>query len=68
MTPAQALATATTTAAEVLGMADRIGKIAPGSFADLVAVRGNPLEDIAAVIDSVRWVMKAGAVVVDKRQ
>jgi imidazolonepropionase-like amidohydrolase len=68
MTPAQALATATTTAAEVLGMTDRIGKIATGSFADIVAVQGNPLTDIGVVIDSVRWVMKAGAVVVDKRK
>jgi imidazolonepropionase-like amidohydrolase len=44
-----------------------LGAIAPGYFADLVAVEGDPLADINAVIDHVRWVMKDGAVVVDKR-
>jgi imidazolonepropionase-like amidohydrolase len=67
MTPAQALATATTNAAELLRMADRIGRVAPGYFADIVAVEGNPLADIGAVINGVRWVMKGGAVVVDRR-
>jgi imidazolonepropionase-like amidohydrolase len=65
MTPAQALATATTTAAALLGHANDLGAIAPGFFADLVAVDGDPLADITVAIDKVRWVMKAGAVVVD---
>jgi imidazolonepropionase-like amidohydrolase len=68
MTPAQALATATTNAAELLGMTGKLGVIAPGGFADIVAVDGNPLTDINAVIGGVRWVMKGGAVVVDRRQ
>jgi imidazolonepropionase-like amidohydrolase len=68
MTPAQALATATTNAAELLGMTGKLGVIAPGSFADIVAVDGNPLADINVVIGRVRWVMKGGAVVVDRRQ
>ncbi|MEO5814847.1 MAG: amidohydrolase family protein [Gemmatimonadaceae bacterium] len=67
MTPAQSLATATTNAAELLGMSNKLGRIAPGFYADIVAVEGDPLHDINVVIDKVRWVMKSGTVVVDKR-
>jgi imidazolonepropionase-like amidohydrolase len=66
MTPAQALATATTTAAELLGQKDRLGRIAPGFTADIVAVEGKPLERIADVISGIRWVMKDGQVVVGR--
>ena len=66
MTPAQALKTATTTGAEMLGMEKELGAIAPGYLADLVAVEGDPLQDINAVIQGVKWVMKAGQVGVDK--
>src|SRR5438094_6386220 len=66
MTPAQALATATTIPAALLGHENDLGAIAPGYFADLVAVDGDPLADINVVIDNVRWVMKGGAVVVDR--
>ena len=66
MTPAQALATATTIPAALLGHANDLGAIAPGYFADLVAVDGDPLADINVVINKVRWVMKGGAVVVDR--
>ncbi|MCG8607727.1 amidohydrolase family protein [bacterium] len=66
MTPAEALATATTNGAALLGMEDSLGKVAAGYYADIVAVDGDPLADINAVIHGVRWVMKAGAVVVDK--
>jgi hypothetical protein len=41
-------------------------RFAPGYYADLVAVDGDPLTDINAVVNRVRWVMKAGAVVVDQ--
>jgi len=68
LSPEQALRTATTIPADVLGMPDQLGRIAPGFFADLVAVEGDPLKDITHVITAVRWVMKGGAVVVDKRQ
>ncbi len=68
MTPAQALATATTNAAMLLGLEKSVGQVAPGFFADIVAVDGDPLQDIGVVMHKVRWVMKAGAVVVDKRQ
>lgn len=67
MTPAQSLATATTNAAELLRMPTKLGRIAPGYFADIVAVEGNPLNDINVVINHVVWVMKGGVVVVDKR-
>lgn len=65
MTPQQALATATTQGAALLGMEKSLGTVAPGYYADIVAVEGNPLADINVVIDNVRWVMKGGAVVVD---
>ena len=67
MTPQQALAAATTGGASLLGMSDKIGKVAPGYFADIVAVDGNPLTDIRTTVYGVKWVMKGGAVVVDKR-
>lgn len=67
MTPEQALHTATTTAAELLGQSSSLGRITPGFLADVVAVEGDPLEHIDAVIEGVRWVMQEGRVVVDKR-
>jgi imidazolonepropionase-like amidohydrolase len=67
MTPVQALGAGTVNGAEVLGMADRIGRVAPGYFADIVAVEGDPRTDINAVLQGVKWVMKGGTVVVQKR-
>ena len=66
MTPEQALQTATTNAAALLGKEKELGTVAPGYCADLVAVEGDPLSDINAVIYHVKWVMKDGNVVVDK--
>ena len=66
MTPEQALKTATTIGAEMLGLEKDLGAIAPGYYADIVAVEGDPLKDIDTVIDKVKWVMKAGKVVVNK--
>lgn len=68
MTPEEALKTATRAAAELLGKEKELGAVAPGYFADLVAVEGDPLADINVAIYNVRWVMKAGGVVVDKRK
>jgi imidazolonepropionase-like amidohydrolase len=66
MTPAQALESATKVAAELLGKPDELGLVAPGAFADLVAIDGDPLKDIAAIL-KIKWVMKGGKAVVDKR-
>lgn len=67
MTPTQALSAATTTGAALLGMEDRLGRVAPGFLADLVAVEGDPTQNVDALVTGVRWVMKNGKVVVDKR-
>lgn len=67
MTPTQALGAATITGAEVLGMSDRIGKVASGYFADIAAVQGDPRIDVNVTMKGVKWVMKGGNVVVDKR-
>jgi imidazolonepropionase-like amidohydrolase len=61
MRPLEAIRTATLNAAELLGVSDR-GVIAPGKLADLIAVRGNPLEDVR-VLERIQWVMKGGEVV-----
>src|SRR5882762_2602189 len=68
MTPEQALRTATTNAAELLGKEKELGAVAPGYFADLVAVEGDPLTDVSVVLDNVKWVMKGGSVLADKRK
>jgi imidazolonepropionase-like amidohydrolase len=65
MTPIAALQSATTVAAEVLGKDDR-GSIAPGKLADLIAVPGDPLQDITAT-ERVLWVMQGGKVLKDER-
>ncbi|MEK6373417.1 MAG: amidohydrolase family protein [Acidobacteriota bacterium] len=62
MTPMQAILSGTRVAAELLDMSDRIGTIEAGKLADIVAVPGNPLDDIAAM-ERVGFVMKDGSVV-----
>ncbi|MCY1045295.1 amidohydrolase family protein [Corallococcus sp. bb12-1] len=61
MTPAEALRTATVHAAELLGVSDRLGTLEPGKVADVVAVPGNPLQDIRAT-EKVFFVMKDGVI------
>ncbi len=62
MTPMEAIRSATVVASELMGWQDRVGSIAPGKFADLVAVPADPLEDIS-VLEDVGFVMKGGVVV-----
>jgi imidazolonepropionase-like amidohydrolase len=61
MTPMQAIQSATTRAADLLGWSDRVGAIVPGRLADLIAVTGNPLADIRE-LERVAFVMKGGIV------
>jgi imidazolonepropionase-like amidohydrolase len=62
MTPAEALAAATSTAAEILDLGDEIGTIAPGMVADLIAVDGDPTADLERLRD-IRLVVRDGKVV-----
>jgi imidazolonepropionase-like amidohydrolase len=66
MTAMQAIQSATTVAAEMIGWQDRVGRLAPGTYADLIAVPGDPTADIT-VLESVPLVMKGGVVVKDTR-
>jgi imidazolonepropionase-like amidohydrolase len=66
MTPAQSLMAGTTSAAELLGLKDKIGALKPGMLADVVAVPGNPLENIKQT-QSVIFVMKDGAILRNDR-
>ena len=62
MTPLQAIRSATVNAAELLGWSDRVGSLAPGHYADMIAVTGDPLADVS-VLEHVGFVMKGGQVV-----
>jgi len=61
LSPVQAIQTATTTAAELLGMTGKIGEIKEGSFADIIALKNDPTKDISA-LQNIDWVMKDGKV------
>ncbi len=62
LTPLQAIQSATGNAADLLGWQDRVGSIASGRFADIVAVKGDPLGDIR-VLEKVDFVMKGGVII-----
>lgn len=62
MTNKEALASATTVAAEELGMENELGRIAVGYSADMIAVAGNPLDDIRT-LEKVEWVMVRGRII-----
>jgi len=62
MTPLEAMRSATARAARFIGWADRIGALAPGLLADIIAVDGDPLTDITA-LSRVRFVMKGGVAI-----
>lgn len=62
MSNSEALASATTVAADILGMSGEIGRLVPGYSADMIAVEGNPLDNVR-VLESVEWVMVRGRVI-----
>ncbi len=61
MTPLEAIRAATLEAAKLLGKPDDIGSLAPGHYADLIAVEGDPLSDVTT-LERVKFVMQNGAV------
>jgi imidazolonepropionase-like amidohydrolase len=62
MTPLQAIRSATSVGAENIGWGDRVGSIEKGKYADLVAVSGNPANDVTE-LERVKFVIKGGQVV-----
>ena len=62
MTPLQAIRAATINAADLLGWSDRVGSISKGKFADIIAVPGNPAENIE-LLNNVPFIMKGGMVI-----
>ncbi|MGH1372165.1 MAG: amidohydrolase family protein [Cellvibrionaceae bacterium] len=62
MTPLQAIQASTINAADLIGWQDKVGELAKGKFADIIAVDGNPLEDIST-LERVSFVMKGGDVI-----
>jgi imidazolonepropionase-like amidohydrolase len=67
MTPVQAIQSATIAAADLLGWKDKVGAIEAGKWADLVAVEGDPTQDVTT-LQRVKLVMKGGRVYKDERQ
>lgn len=67
MTPLAALQTGTLNAADLMGWSDKVGSIEPGKWADIIAVKGDPLADIR-ILEHVPFVMKSGVVYKDESQ
>ena len=65
MTPMAAIQAATSKAAELLGMTGDLGAVAPGAYADIVAVAGDPQKDVT-ILEKVGFVMKDGKVYRDE--
>ena len=67
LTPMEAIISATSVNAEIFGLADKLGTIAEGKWADMIVVDGNPLEDVRlfAQPDKIVLIMKEGKIVKD---
>src|SRR6266568_2018546 len=65
LTPLEAIEAATVNAADLLGWSGKVGSLEPGAWADIIAVDGNPLQDVTR-LEHVKFVMKGGAVVEDE--
>ena len=65
MTPLEAVQTATLNAADLMGWSDRVGVLEPGKWADVIAVKGDPLKDVR-VLQRVAFVMKGGVIYKDE--
>jgi len=61
MPPMEAIVAATKSAADLLGESDQLGSISVGKYADVVAVKGNPIEDIT-LLENINFVMKNGRI------
>ena len=61
MTPMGAIQAATVNNADLFGWSDRIGSISPGKYADVVAVDGDPLQNVS-ILEKIGFVMKGGVV------
>ena len=67
MTPEQTLRAATATSAALLGWQGKVGTLAPGAYADVIAMKADPRKDVGAA-EHVSVVLKGGAVVLDDRR
>jgi imidazolonepropionase-like amidohydrolase len=69
MTPQRAIQTATRNAADALGLLEQLGTVEKGKEADILAIAGNPLDDIGILrnTDAMRLVLKRGRILVDRR-
>ncbi len=65
MSPVDAIRTATVNAADLMGWSDRVGSLEPGHYADLIAVDGDPTQDVTT-LQNVKFVMKGGVVYKDE--
>jgi imidazolonepropionase-like amidohydrolase len=61
LTPMQAIQSATSSAADLIGLKNKVGSISAGKFADIVAVTADPLADITR-LENIQFIMKGGEV------